>query len=132
LQQQKLPIRRRWAGEASGFPPRLATVLASMRVSRNDFAGPVFSVMYEASFLPMENPIKETLMQKLAASYVCHSPIELVFYIDGLAFCSGLPHMWLQPLAQLLDGHHGLGPFRRIWLVDLIAEKIEFVTPKAR
>jgi hypothetical protein len=131
LLAEVISVPDNFAGEVGAISsPKAKRLLAILSISRGNFLGPVFTVTYQTSFLAVADSITATLEEKFAKPYECDCPIELVLHIDGLSMCSGYPHTCLRALTRFLDSRGSLGRFRRIWLVDLVAGKIELVRPE--
>ena len=96
-----------------------AVVLSVRRIGRVDNPGNVnFNI--GTNFDPTVS--LEAVAAKLSRQYKSDSPIELLAYFGGHAW--GRRHAWFSPdtshrdvLSQIIETT-GLGPFRRIWMLD--------------
>jgi hypothetical protein len=105
---------------------QISEILASVDVTHGQFNGPIFSV---ENIGGVGDPITDAIQGKLAKAYAWNTPIDLVAYLDVGAM--NPPQIWRGPLHKLTGDLIDLGPFQRIWVVDLRRGSIEYVTPRS-
>ena len=101
------------------FPMREGEIeVASVRITRGNFAGPIFRVMAAASYNPV--PL-DRLRAKFEKSYRSHAPIELLAYYDRQH--APLEEQ-LRELCSFIEAHMGGSSFRRVWIFNANARRI--------
>lgn len=103
---------------------RLRETLSLAAISYGSFNGPVFVAQNIGG---VGDPVTTSLTKKLAKNYATEYPIELVAYLDVAAMnpCQ----FWRGPLSRISPTITSLGPFQRIWVVDIRNKILEYVTP---
>lgn len=104
----------------------LSKVVESVSVSRGGFNGPIFSV---ENIGGLGDSVVPAIQNKLGKTYQSDHPIELLGYLDLAATFP--PQLWQGPAYAFFAGLSNLGPFRRIWIVDIRNESVEIVHPTA-
>ncbi len=103
---------------------RVEEFLKSVSISRGAFNGPEFVV---ENIGGIGNSTIPAIKKKLTKTYTTEHPIELLGYLDDAAM---LPlQLLIGRTEEFLNGLPDLGPFRRIWVVDLRNERLAIVCP---
>lgn len=113
---------RDFVGEISEFKDkRLRKLLRSVQISRGSFSGPLFSVDGTGW---VSDPTERVLLDKFEKAYETRAALELVAYIDrNLMF---IESVWRPKTEHFLSQCAHFGQFRKVWIVDLNHECIEF------
>ncbi len=104
--------------------PKLMPILDTIRVSKSRINGPLFDV---GNFGRLGDPTKPAILKKLYKKYECNYPIELVAYINWQL----LPpeEVWKHAVNSAAKNLSS-SQFRKIWVYDLVNDKIEFIHPE--
>lgn len=116
-----------WTIKAPFRSKKLARVLSRCHVSFGCFRGPMFSAQNIGG---VGDPVTRSLSKKLTRTYLTQCPIELVAYLDVAAIHP--PQFWRGPISRFGFATSGLGPFERIWIVDIRHRRFEFVVSGSR
>jgi|688.fasta_scaffold11273_13 hypothetical protein len=110
-------------GEMNDFASRsVSKIIESVSVSRGGFTGPIFSVENVGG---LGDSVVRTIQKKLTKTYQSVCPIELLGYIDLVGMFP--PQLWHASAIRFFAGVSGLGPFRRIWIVDIRNERVVII-----
>ena len=114
-------------GDVNGFASKsVSKIVESVSISRGGFNGPVFSVQNTGG---LGDSVVPTIQNKLTKTYESDHPIELLGYLDIAGMFP--PQLWKGPANTFFQSLSDLGPFRRIWVVDIRNESVEIVHPSA-
>lgn len=112
-----------FVGDVNDFASNpVKKILKSVSISRGGFNGPNFSV---ENIGGLGDSVVPKIKDKLAKTYESNCPIELLGYLDIAGMFP--PQLWKGPANAFFAGLSDLGPFRRIWIVDLRNGSVEIV-----
>lgn len=97
----------------------VAKIIKSVSISRGGFNGPAFSV---ENIGGVGDSVVPKIEDKIRKAYHSRHPIELLGYLD---LAGTLPSkLWEAPADRFFASLTDLGPFRKIWIVDIRNESI--------
>lgn len=101
---------------------RVSKLINFIRIFRSSINGPLFSTNTGAW---MGDPTPDALTEKFSKKYQCNYPIELVAYIEKNPMFHET--VWRPKTIRFFESNKDFGPFRKVWIVDLNKEKVEFL-----
>ncbi len=110
-------------GDVNDFASKsVSKIIESVSISRGSFNGPIFSVQ---NISGLGDSVVPKIKDKLAKTYQSDYPIELLGYLDIAGMFP--PQLWKGPADAFFADLSDLGPFRRIWIVDIRNGSVEAV-----
>lgn len=103
----------------------LPKAIVSISVRRGQQAEPSFDLPL-MGFL--DDPCVNTIQSKIKKNYQTEYPIELIAYIGQNPMFP--EEIWKRKLLEFLGKSESIGPFRKIWILDLDKNKIELEWPE--
>lgn len=118
-------LRNDFEGQVDTFASNtVSKFVKSVKISRGEFVGPSFGVRISGG---LGVPVVPAIRKKLANSYTSDHPIELLGYLDFAGMLP--PQLWQGAANSYFADLSDLGPFPRIWVVNLRTASIEIVHP---
>jgi len=103
----------------------LGAIIGSVKVSRGDWAGPLFQV---EGGLSISDPTLSAVQGKWTKKYSTDVPIELLAYYD--VHPTTPESFWKGKLKEFLAANWPDSPFRKVWVCDPAAKAIIFSAEK--
>ncbi len=104
--------------------PNLRKNVKQIRISRGDFVGPSFNICAVTSFA---DPVIDNVRQKFTKTYTNSIPIELLAFYELQR--PSPQDLWLPGLSEFVIMNLDVSPFSRVWVYDVVQQKVKFVHP---